>query len=133
MADAPDQAAGLLARASAAIAEAKRLAEERDIWRKSIDERIMRMRSRATFHPKSLRIYSSVDFSYQRPGDVQHLNGLAQARPPVAMAGPARRELLSIDVQIVRIEHRELAQRPHIVDAQMALLQRNQAGSAQFL
>jgi hypothetical protein len=65
MADAFDDTEKLFARASAAIAEATRLAEESLDWRKSLSERIRCMRTRAKFHPKSLRIYSPLDFMYR--------------------------------------------------------------------
>ena len=67
MADAVDETEKLFARASAAIAEAARLAEESYGWRKRLDQGIRRMRFRAAFHPKSLRIYSPLDFLSRLP------------------------------------------------------------------
>lgn len=62
MADALDDAEKLFARASAAIAEARRLTEEGRVWRKTTDERVRRLYFRATFFPKRLRIFSAADF-----------------------------------------------------------------------
>jgi len=62
MVDAVDETEKLLARASAAIAEAARLAEESYHHRKSLGERIRFMRYNAAFYPKSLKIYSPLDF-----------------------------------------------------------------------
>ena len=67
MADALDDTEKLFARASAAIAEAARLAEESYIRRKSVGEGIRLMRSNARFYPKSVRFYSPADFMF-RPG-----------------------------------------------------------------
>jgi len=62
MADAVDDTEKLFARASAAIAEARRLTEEGHVWRKTTNERVRRLHVRATFFPKSLRIFSLADF-----------------------------------------------------------------------
>ena len=69
MADAAGETERLFARASAAIAEAERLAEECRHWQKIMAEGIRNTRFRAGFYPKSLKIYSPLDFSQRlRPG-----------------------------------------------------------------
>jgi hypothetical protein len=52
----------LFARATAAIAEAKRLAEENREWQHGIEVRLRRMYFRATFHPKTRKLHRPQDF-----------------------------------------------------------------------
>lgn len=63
MADAAGETDRLFARASAAIAEAERLAEECLHWQKIMAEGIRNTRFRGRVCPESLKIYSPLDFS----------------------------------------------------------------------
>jgi hypothetical protein len=58
MADSVDDIQDLFARATAAISEAARLAEENLELRKNLGETIRCMHLRARFYPKSLNIYT---------------------------------------------------------------------------
>ena len=52
----------LLARAAAAIAEAKQLLAKNVAWQAEIHYRLRLMITRTVFHPRSLRFYSPADF-----------------------------------------------------------------------
>jgi hypothetical protein len=57
----------LLARADAALIEAKRLIDESRRWQQDTVAQIRRMRFRASFQPQSLRLYSPLDFLPRMP------------------------------------------------------------------
>ena len=62
MADALDSHELLLARAAAAVEEAKLLAAKNRAWQAEIQHSLRRMLIRASLHPHSLRLYSPLDF-----------------------------------------------------------------------
>lgn len=64
--DALDEHTKLLARADAAIAEARRLIEANRESQEGTGERLRRMYFRSMFYPKSIRIYSPQDFPEPR-------------------------------------------------------------------
>jgi len=66
MADALDDTEKLIARATAAITEAKRLSKEnRDLLQRA-DARLRNLYFRSSFHPKTLRLLSPLDFPERR-------------------------------------------------------------------
>lgn len=67
MADAFDATEKLITRATAAIAEAKRLADENRSLQEAANARLRRIYFRATFYPKSLRFYRPLDFLEKKP------------------------------------------------------------------
>ena len=62
MAIQPDNLNVLLARADAAIAEARRLIEANENLQHETASRIHRMLFRASFYPKALKLFSPLDF-----------------------------------------------------------------------
>jgi len=66
MAEALDETDALFARATAAIAEAKRLAEQSHEWQAKTFTRLRRLSFGSTFEPKSLKLYSPLDFPDRR-------------------------------------------------------------------
>lgn len=61
MPDDLDEHTKLLARADAAVAQARRLIEANREWQNNIEGRMRRMLFRATFAPKSLKLFSPWD------------------------------------------------------------------------
>ncbi|WP_128925599.1 hypothetical protein [Bradyrhizobium guangxiense] len=59
---APATNAELFARASAAIEEAKRLMAENDKWQAEVLYNLRRLAIRTTFHARSMKLYSPLDF-----------------------------------------------------------------------
>ncbi|MBR1178321.1 hypothetical protein JQ617_30460 [Bradyrhizobium sp. KB893862 SZCCT0404] len=66
MVNSPDAGEKLLARATAAIAEAKRLSGQNAAMRIDLQRELTRMRTRAVFHPSSRKLYSPLDFLEQK-------------------------------------------------------------------
>jgi len=66
MADILDDTEKLLARATAAIAEATRLMEENRKWQAKMSAGLRRMHFSASFYPKTLRLFSPLDFPDRR-------------------------------------------------------------------
>ena len=62
MADTPEAGEKLLARAAAAIEEAKRLSSRNEAIRIDLQEQLRRIRTRTVFHPSSQKVYSPSDF-----------------------------------------------------------------------
>ena len=62
MSDASDDHEKLLARASAAIAEATQLMEENRKWQANINGKLKRMHFRASFYPRTIKLLSPLDF-----------------------------------------------------------------------
>ena len=68
MADALDECQKLIARATAAIAEAKRLVQENLGYQLQAEAKLKRMYFRASFHPKTVKLLSPLDFPAPRTG-----------------------------------------------------------------
>jgi hypothetical protein len=68
MADAWEKTDKLITRATAAISEAKRLTEKSQELHQLAEGRLRRLYFRASFHPKTLKLLSPLDFpDWRRP------------------------------------------------------------------
>ncbi|MBO4226658.1 hypothetical protein [Bradyrhizobium neotropicale] len=61
-----DAGENLFSRAAAAITEAARLAAENKAWQAEVRFSLRRMVTQMSFHPKSLKLYSSLEFPEPR-------------------------------------------------------------------
>ncbi|MBV8700533.1 hypothetical protein [Bradyrhizobium sp.] len=64
-----DEFEKLFARADAAIAQARHLLEQNREWQRSTGTRVRQIYLRARFYPKSLKLYSPLDFPERRQPD----------------------------------------------------------------
>jgi hypothetical protein len=69
MLSALDEFEKLFARADAAIAQARHLLEQNWEWQRSTGTQVRQMYLRARFYPKSLKLYSPLDFPEPRQSD----------------------------------------------------------------